>query len=434
MNVLVFNCGSSSLKYRLLEMPSERELAGGEAQRVGPKTAEPGRVFHRIGGVQEAHRADMADHAAAFEEVMRLLARDPRLVPDAVGHRVVHGGAIFAAPTVVDSSVLERLEATRALAPLHNPPAMALMAACQARYPRLPQVAVFDTAFHATIPDYAYTYAVPLALRRDLGIRKYGFHGTSHQFVAEEASRLLGKPMASLNAVSCHLGSGGASLCAIVNGQSVDNTMGYSPLQGLVMSTRSGDIDPAVVMNLLALSGGNGDGVDALLNKRSGVLGLSGVSADIRDVIASLSGAATGDTRGERTLEVYLWRIRKYLGAYLTVVGRADAVIFTDTIGETEPHVRWAVCAGLEVFGLHLDPELNRRATALPTDIAAPDSRVRALVIATNEELAIARQTYATAVKLRLRPTNECSVVRGNQARLDRHATLRNGQAQEIVS
>jgi len=227
-----------------------------------------------------------------------------------------------------------------------------------------------------------------------MGFRKYGFHGTSHRFVAGEAARFLSKPLDRLNAVSCHLGSGGASLCAIVGGQSVDNTMGYSPLQGLVMSTRCGDIDPAVVLRLMAQTSGDAEAVGTLLNKRSGVLGLSVSSADIRDVLTDLSDGNGPSDQALLTAQVYLWRIRKYLGAYLAVVGRADAVIFTDTIGETVPAVRWSVCADMEAFGLRLDPERNERADVLPVDIAADDSPTRILVIRTNEELAIARQCY----------------------------------------
>ncbi|HUW83894.1 MAG TPA: acetate kinase [Phycisphaerae bacterium] len=395
MKVLVFNCGSSSLKYKLLEMPSARMLAGGEAQRVGPPTAQPACIYHRTNGDQQQHQVDMPNHAVAFQEVMKLLTSDTRLAPDAVGHRMVHGGTRFADHAIVDEAVIGELEAIQDLAPLHNPPATALVRACQSRYPHLPQVVVFDTAFHAAIPDYAYTYALPRDLMSELGIRKYGFHGTSHQYVVEEAARLLDRPLDEFNAVSCHLGSGGASLCAVVNGRSVDNTMGYSPLQGLMMSTRCGDLDPAVALQLLTFAGGDGDSVENLLNKRSGVLGMSGMSADIRDVLASVEQDADASPRLRRTVEAYVWRIRKYLGSYLATVGSADAIIFTDTIGETSPQVRWAVCAGMEVFGVSIDPARNIAATHLPADVARDDSKVRILAIQTNEELAIARRTFS---------------------------------------
>ena len=393
MNVLVFNCGSSSLKFRLIRMPEEEELTGGEAQRVGPVTAEPSRIVYRRHGEEETVWVEMRDHAVALTEVMKLLERDPELVPHALGQRVVHGGTRFTRSVVLDDGFVADLNEVKDLAPIHNPPAMAVIEACRSHYPDLPQVGVFDTAYHATIPDYARTYALPASLREDLAVRKYGFHGTSHRFVAEEAARFLGKPLESLNAVSAHLGSGGASLCAIVNGRSVDNTMGYSPLQGLVMSTRSGDLDPAVVLRLMGDAPDAGK-VEDMLNKQSGLLGLSARSSDIRDIL-SAGGDGVNANRMRMTAQVYLWRIRKYLGAYLAVVGEADAVIFTDTIGEKVPDVPWAVCSGMEIFGLAIDAGRNVGVTAMPADVSTDSSRIRILVIRTNEELAIARETVA---------------------------------------
>jgi len=393
MRIIVFNCGSSSLKYRLINMPGETELAAGEAERVGPKTALPGCIHHQAWGQKEDHTLDMPDHGAAFTAVMKLLERDSRLVPEAIGHRMVHGGAIFRDHVIVDEAAFAHLEEVQDLAPIHNPPALRLLAACRQLYPKLPETVVFDTAFHSTIPPAARTYALPAKLARTHGFRKYGFHGTSHQYVAQEAAELLGIPMPELRAVSCHLGSGGASLCAIVNGKSVDNTMGYSPLQGLVMSTRSGDLDPAIALGLVARAQGDSRAVESMLNRRSGLLGLSGVSADIRDLFAPADGAPD-ETIG-RAAQVYLWRIRKYLGAYLLVTERPHCIIFTDTIGEKLPAVRWAVTAGLEALGVVLDPVKNTAGLPLPVDLAAAASRVRILAIATNEEVAIARASFA---------------------------------------
>lgn len=396
MNILVLNCGSSSLKYRLISMPAETELAGGEAQRIGPPTAKPSRIIHRVAGQPAGtHIVPMPHHASAFEQVMQLLQLTPAQTPDAIGHRVVHDGGLFKAHARLDDATIARLETINDMAPIHNPPAVNLAKACRKLYPDLPQIAVFDTVFHATIPECAYTYAIPGWMTRDLGIRKYGFHGISHQYVATEAARLLERRLDTLNAVSCHLGSGGASLCAIVNGKSVDNTMGYSPLQGLVMSTRCGDLDPAIALRLMALSDGDVQSVEKLLNEKSGVLGLSGQSADIRDALSAVSVKGAHSQRPELAAQVYLWRLRKYLGAYLATVGKPDAVIFTDTVGETVPSVRWAMCANMEDFGLALDPALNNNATQLPADISAAESAIRALVIATNEELSIARSTYS---------------------------------------
>ena len=393
MRIIVFNCGSSSLKYRLIEMPGETELAAGEAERVGPKTALPGCIHHQAWGQKEDHTLDMPDHGAAFAGVMRLLERDSRLVPEAIGHRMVHGGAIFKNHVIVDETAFAHLEEVQELAPIHNPPALRLLAACRQLYPKLPETVVFDTAFHSTIPPAARTYALPAKLARKYCFRKYGFHGTSHQYVAQEAAKFLGIPMAELRAVSCHLGSGGASLCAIVNGRSVDNTMGYSPLQGLVMSTRSGDLDPAIALGLVARAQGDSRAVESMLNRKSGLLGLSGVSADIRDLFATGDGAQAAALG--RAAQVYLWRIRKYLGAYLLVTERPHCIIFTDTIGEKLPAVRWAVTAGLDALGVVLDPMKNAAGLPLPVDLAAVTSRVRILAIATNEEVAIARASFA---------------------------------------
>lgn len=391
MRIIVFNCGSSSLKYRLIDMPGEIELAAGEAERVGPKTALSGCIHHRAFGALEDHEQDMPDHGAAFSAVMALLERDARLVPEAIGHRMVHGGALFKNHVVVDDHAFQGLEQVQNLAPIHNPPALRLLAACRQLYPKLPETVVFDTAFHSTISASARTYALPFQVARSHGFRKYGFHGTSHAYVAEEAAKYLGIPLGELRAVSCHLGSGGASLCAIVNGKSVDNTMGYSPLQGLVMSTRSGDLDPAIALSLVARAQGDSRAVEDMLNRKSGLLGLSGVSADIRDVLAKQQT----DESLVRAGEVYLWRIRKYLGAYLFLTERPHCIIFTDTIGEKIPYVRWAVTAGLDSLGVILDPLKNAEPGPLPVDLASPRSRTRILAIATNEEVAIARASYA---------------------------------------
>ncbi|MFB3788043.1 MAG: acetate/propionate family kinase [bacterium] len=399
MNILVFNCGSSSLKYKLIDMPSQTVVAGGEAQRIGPPTAEPSRILHQVQGKREVVEVPMRDHRSAFDEVMKIL-ETAQCRPDGVGHRMVHGGARFSRPARIGQRVYEDLEAVADLAPLHNPPAMALIQACLKRYPNLPQVAVFDTAYHATIPEYARTYALPRGLAAETRIRKYGFHGTSHQYVAEQAAQFLNIPMEKLNAVSCHLGSGGASLCAIQGGKSIDNTMGFSPLQGLIMSTRCGDLDPAIPMQMLARANGDHGRVEAVLNKKSGVLGMSGTSADIRDILAACHQSEDRDRirKYHVTAQSYLWRIRKYLGAYLAVVESPAAVIFTDTIGETVPYVRWSVCTDMDVFGIQIDAHKNWAVEQYPADVATEGSPVRVLVIQTNEELAIAQFTHQVLV------------------------------------
>jgi acetate kinase len=389
--VLVFNCGSSSLKYRLIEIPGECELAGGECQRIGPKTAEPPRIIHRVNGASETIVTEMKDHGEAFTKVLEILASKGGNVPDVLGHRVVHGGDIFKGHAIMNGPNIELLRTTLPLAPLHNPPAFALIEACHKLYPQIPQVAVFDTAFHSSIPEYAYTFPLPSAIRTKLKIRKYGFHGTSHDYVVERASNYLGIPLEKFNAVSCHLGSGGASLCAVVNGKSVDNTMGFTPQPGLVMSTRSGDMDPAVTLGLSAGAVGGFGEVEDFLNKKSGVLGMSGMSADIRDIMKASRGENQPDNRIALTLQVYIWRLRKALGAYCAVTGVPHAVIFTDTIGEKVADIRWAVCAGMEAFGICPDMKKNTSNDKLPLEFSKQGSQVKLLAIETNEELAIAR-------------------------------------------
>ena len=273
MNILVLNCGSSSLKYRLLDAQSEIELLSGEAQRIGPPTAEPSRVVHRQHGNEIVRVVPMHNHAEAFDVVMALVAETSSATIDAIAHRVAHGGSAYRQPALIDGAFLANLDELSELAPLHNPPTIELIRACQRMYSQLPQVAVFDTTYHVTIPEYAYTYALPRELREDHGIRKFGFHGTSHQYVMAEAARFLGLDLSRFNAVSCHLGSGGASLCAIENGQSLDNTMGYSPLQGLIMSTRCGDLDPAIAMQLLARANGDWEKVEQTPQSRQRSLG-----------------------------------------------------------------------------------------------------------------------------------------------------------------
>lgn len=392
MHVLALNCGSSSLKYRLYGFPGGTEAAGGEAVRIGPPTAEPARIIHRCDGNEEIHEIEMPDHSTAFDRVDELLAESD-LVPEAIGHRMVHGGQEFESHAVVDQKIMPRLRDIQDLAPLHNPPAMNLLDACRRRYPEVPQAVIFDTVFHATIPPHAHTYALPQDLTRELGLRKYGFHGISHQYVTARAAELLEIPVDQFNGVSCHLGSGGASLCAVRHGRSVDNTMGFSPLQGLLMSTRSGDLDPAAVLRLIDHFGTDPDAVEDLLNRQCGVLGLSGLSSDIRDVLGKLDEGHTGDSQLDDAAQAYLWRIRKYLGAYLTAAGEAHAIIFTDTVGEKVPDVRRAVCADMDAFGVRLDPHRNNSPAHLPADVAADNSPVRILVIPTNEELAIATET-----------------------------------------
>ncbi len=392
MNIFVLNCGSSSLKYRMISMPGGEEILGGEVQRIGAKTAESSRIVHRAGGREETNMINAGGYKEALSEVFKLAEKDPSFPPDAFGHRLVQGGQEFREDTFVTERDYPSLDNIADLAPIHNPPVIELIKECNIRYREIPQAVILDTSFHSSIPDYAYTYPLPESVRNELGIRKYGFHGISHRYVTEVAADFLGIPAGNFNAVSCHLGSGGASLCAVVGGKSADNTMGFSPLQGLVMSTRCGDLDPAVVLRMIAYSEGDYSRVDKVLNKKSGVLGLSGVSSDIRDIIERAEN--TDDERARTTLDVYLSRIKKYLGAYLTLVGKTHALIFTDTIGETVPYVRELVCRNMDYFGIRVDKWKNRTIAGSPADISSSGSHVHVLVVRTNEEAAIARRTH----------------------------------------
>jgi acetate kinase len=400
VEVLVLNSGSSSIKYRLFDADLA-VVASGLIERIGEPT---GRAVHRRHGDEPDETVEegrIADHAAGFRSLVAAL--DAAGLGDdlgAIGHRVVHGGSEFVAPTRIDEQVVERIRAQIPLAPLHNPANLTGIEVATRLRPDLPQVAVFDTAFHGTLPARAYHYAVPEAIHREHGVRRYGFHGTSHAFVARRAAAHLGRPAEELDLVTLHLGNG-ASAAAIEAGRSVDTSMGLSPLEGLVMGTRSGDLDPAVVFHLVRQAGLSLDEVDTLLNKRSGLLGLCGDN-DLREIERR---AADGDEAAALALDVYTYRIRKYLGAYTAALGGLDAVVFTAGVGENQPGVRARVCEGLEVLGIELDDERNRVADTDASDdgvaaVHADTSRVAVLVIATDEEHEIAEQTRAALAEV----------------------------------
>jgi acetate kinase len=388
------NCGSSSLKYQLIDMADRSVLATGIVEQIGEASS---RLKHTASGGtapgEIAVAEPMHDHRAAFAHVLAafdatgLDLRGPGLA--GVGHRVVHGGPLFTRPTVVTPEVLDGIRAMIPLAPLHNPAhVIGIEAALEVR-PDVPHVAVFDTAFHATMPEQAWRYAIPKDLADAHRIRRYGFHGTSHAYVAREAARALGRPESELNLVTLHLGNG-ASAAAVAGGRCIDTSMGLGPLEGLVMGTRSGDLDPTVLF-FLARDGLSVDEIDGLLNKRSGLKGLCGVN-DMREVIAR---ADAGDAAAEVALDVFCYRIRKYVGAYAVALGRLDAVVFTAGIGENSTPVRARVVAGLGALGITLDERVNaERRPGLHT-ISGPDSAVPVLVVPTDEELAIAEQVLA---------------------------------------
>jgi acetate kinase len=398
MKILVVNCGSSSLKYELFAMPAERSLARGVVERIGPALPEPARLRHEVVGGPTVERiVDVTDHAAALDQVCTVLT-DPRHgvleSPDeiaAVGHRVVHGGEAFAASVRIDAAVLAAIQACSHLAPLHNPPNLRGIAACLERWPTRPQVAVFDTAFHRSLPAHAYTYALPQEVCAAHAVRRYGFHGTSHRYVADCAAQRLeaaGLPRPQQRLITGHLGNG-CSMAAVQGGQCRDTSMGFTPLEGLVMGTRAGDLDPAVLLYLSERHRATPAELDDLLNKRSGLLGLSGLSSDVRDLLAA---AQQGHRRARLALDVFCYRVRKYIGAYTAALGGLDALIFTGGIGETSAPLRAQICHSLAFLGLAVDPARN--ADPPPDgDISDPSAAARIFVIPTHEELLIARDT-----------------------------------------
>jgi acetate kinase len=389
--VLVLNTGSSSIKYQLLEMSSARVLVTGLLQGVGEDTST---LSHRpAGGAEVTINEPVADHEAGFTQIQAAFEQSGGMPTKlaGIGHRVVHGGARFTGPARIDDDVIAAIEALIPLAPLHNPSNLTGIRLARALYPDVAQVAVFDTAFHSTMPATAYRYALPRELADRLGIRRYGFHGTSHEYVSRSAAEHLEREPAELKLISLHLGNG-ASVAAIDGGRSVDTSMGMTPLEGLVMGTRSGDLDPAAVLYLQSEGGLSASEVDSLLNKQSGLKGLAG-SNDTRTLS---DHADAGDESAVMALEIFCYRIRKYIGAYAVVLGRLDGLIFTAGIGENSARIRAQVCAGLGLLGIRLDPELNAERSPRPRTISAAESAVPVLVVPTNEELQIARLTLAT--------------------------------------
>ncbi|MBI3180767.1 MAG: acetate/propionate family kinase [Myxococcales bacterium] len=393
MKILVINVGSTSIKYHLYEMDTEEVLAGGTVERVG----SPGSQHRwRANGRASQAAIEAPSVRAGLDAVLQhLIGPEGSLKVlselKAVGHRVVHGGEKLVRPCVVTEEVKEVIRACAKFAPIHNPANLAGIEAAQAMLPQATHVAVFDTAFHAELPPHAYVYAVPYELYLERGLRRYGFHGPSHQYMAAMASEYLKTDLSRLKLVTCHLG-GGASVCAIDGGRSVDTSMGMTPLEGLVMGTRSGDVDPALAI-VLGRLGNSAEEIDQVLNRRSGLLGLSGVSADFRDIEKA---AAEGNDRAKLAIEVFVHRLRKYIGAYAAILGGPDAIVFTGGIGENSASVRQAACEGLMYMGVALDAAKNRacdaRGSGGVVDVAAPRAPTKVLVIATDEERMIARE------------------------------------------
>ncbi|RXS84513.1 acetate kinase [Streptomyces sp. TM32] len=395
--VLVLNSGSSSLKYQLLDMHDGARLAAGLVERIGEETSRLAHTPLATGGDTRETEGPIADHTTALKAVAAELAADglgldsPQLA--AIGHRVVHGGLQFTEPTVIDDAVLTEIERLVPLAPLHNPANITGIRTARALRPDLPQVAVFDTAFHTTMPEHAARYALDVATADAHRIRRYGFHGTSHAYVSRRTAALLGKDPSEVNVIVLHLGNG-ASASAVAGGRCVDTSMGLTPLEGLVMGTRSGDIDPAVTFHLKRVAGMSEDEVDELLNKKSGLIGLCGDN-DMREIRRRIDAGGEDGARAQLAFDIYIHRLKKYLGAYTAVLGRVDAVAFTAGVGENAAPVRAAALAGLEQLGMAVDADRNAVRSDEPRLISPEGSRVAVAVVPTDEELEIAQQTYA---------------------------------------
>jgi acetate kinase len=385
--IIAINAGSSSLKFQLFEMPSEQVITKGLIERIGLEQAV---ITITANGNKIEEIKEIPDHSVAVQLLLNTLI-ELKIISsldeiEGVGHRVVHGGEIFSDSAVITDEVLQTIEELSVLAPLHNPANVTGIKAFKKVLPYVPAVAVFDTAFHQTMPETSYLYSLPYEYYENYGIRKYGFHGTSHKYVSERAAALLGRPIENLRLISCHLGNG-VSIAAIEGGKSIDTSMGFTPLAGVAMGTRSGNIDPALVPFIMEKTGKTVDEILEILNKKSGLLGISGVSSDLRDIVMS---AENGEYRAELALEVFVNRIHKYLGTYAAKMSGVDAIIFTAGIGENSDVVRERVLRGLEFMGVYWDPALNKT-RGKEAFINRPHSPVKVLVIPTNEEMMIAR-------------------------------------------
>jgi len=392
MNILVLNCGSSSVKYQFINPEEQRVLAQGKVERIGMSGAVLRNQRHD--GDEIAISGEILDHAIAIDYILAvLLSKNHGVIKDkkeidALGHRVVHGGETFTKSALVTDEVIKGIRDNIELAPLHNPHNLRGITACINHLPETPQVAVFDTAFHQQMPPYSYLYGIPYSLYRRYKIRRYGFHGTSHRYVSERAAKLMNKPLDSLKLITCHLGNG-CSMAAIDGGVSIDTTMGFTPLEGLLMGTRSGDMDPSVILYIMAKEELGSSEANALLNKHSGLMGISGISSDMRDILLE---AKDGDKQAGFAFDVFCYRIKKYVGAYGASLGGLDAVVFTGGIGENSAEVRSRSLSGLSYMGITIDDELNTSSNK-EKNIATSDSPVDVYVIPTNEELMIAIDT-----------------------------------------
>ncbi|MBP5455651.1 MAG: acetate kinase [Paludibacteraceae bacterium] len=399
MKILVLNCGSSSIKYKLIEMPANNVLAQGGVEKVGLKDS-----FLKLtlpNGEKEVLEKEIPEHTVGIEFILETLTSKERGAIksldeiDAVGHRVVHGGEKFNKSVLITDEVIKNIEECIKVAPLHNPPNLKGIAAVTKLMPGKPQVAVFDTAFHQTMPQKAFMYALPYELYQKDGVRKYGFHGTSHRYVSQRALEILGKKAEGTKMITCHIGNGG-SITAIKDGKSIDTTMGMTPLEGLVMGTRAGDIDAGAVTYLMESKQYDAKTISNILNKKSGLLGVSGVSSDMRDVRAAI---ASGNEQAKLALDMFIYRAKKYIGSFVAALGGVDIIVFTGGIGENVDVVRESICDNMECFGVKIDKAVNATVHGEEKVISAKDSKVTVIVVPTDEEYMIASDTLAIVSK-----------------------------------
>jgi len=394
MKILVLNCGSSSIKYQLFNMADQLVLAKGVVEKIGMQGSFL--KHEKESGDKVKFEGEILDHKIGIEYVLGVLTSQKHGCLtgleeiNAVGHRVVHGGEAFKGSVFINDEVIEEMERCVELAPLHNPPNLKGIYAMQALLPEVPQVGVFDTAFHQTMPQHAYMYGIPYALYTKYGIRRYGFHGTSHRYVARRAAEILGLDQENSKIISCHLGNG-ASVCAVKNGESVDTSMGFTPVEGLIMGTRSGDIDLGAVTFIMDKEKIGTKSASTLFNKHAGMLGISGVSSDARDI--EIAALENGNERAQLAMKMYDYRIRKYIGSYAAAMGGVDALVFTGGIGENADITRAGVCEDLEFLGIEIDENLNNGLRGKEQVISKEGSRVKVIVVPTNEELVIAMDT-----------------------------------------
>ncbi|GAB4285716.1 MAG: acetate kinase [Marinilabiliales bacterium] len=396
MKILVLNCGSSSIKYQLLDMTNEDVLSSGIVERVGHDNAE---LTHKVPGKEKYKKEKpVSDHRVGIDWILEtLLHPEYGVLKDkneiaAVGHRVVHGGETFSGSVEITQAVIDKMEECVDLAPLHNPANLKGIYAMKELLPDVPQCGTFDTAFHQTMQEHAYMYALPYELYEKYKIRRYGFHGASHKYVSETAADFLGMDYNKVKIITCHLGNG-ASMAAVKNGKSVDTSMGLTPVEGLIMGTRCGDLDIGALFYIMNKENLDIEGANNLVNKKSGVLGISGISHDMRDI----ENAAWNENnhRAQLALDMYFYRVKKYIGAYAAAMGGVDIIVFTGGVGENGPETREAICSGLEYMGVEFNPEANKGLRGKLADISMPSSKVKVLVVPTNEELVIARDALA---------------------------------------